>query len=204
MEKTTKSRRKNSEKKPHKTRRKLLAGGAAFTAAPILTQWGKPIINSVLLPAHAQTSGDIAEPAPAPPPPPDPAPAPPPPPPPPPPAAETFSLLVSQNTPDTPSGEYFVSVDDGTFSIVIFFDAAETDLSPRITTSTATDVGVPTNQVEQACANDGSLGPTVDAPETIQVVSYTPGVNVELQFASGGVFSLPLDNSAAAPSCPIL
>jgi len=47
----------NLNQKANKQRRKLLMGSAAAGSA--LTVWHKPIIESMLIPAHAQTSDDV-------------------------------------------------------------------------------------------------------------------------------------------------
>lgn len=49
-----------------KSRRKLLTammtGGAVAGAAGLPKKWTSPVVDSVLLPAHAQTSGDLSDP----------------------------------------------------------------------------------------------------------------------------------------------
>ena len=175
----------NKKRSREKTRRKLLLGAAAITTLPTVGIWSKPVINAVLLPAHAQTSENPT---------PDPVGM-----------VESFSFIVPVcDGPVSQGAEFFVQVDDGTFTIEIYTDSQNTDLSPRINSATATNVGTLFASVFRNCANDGSTGSPLNSDQAIMVFAYSPGVSVELQYEfESNTYVIPLNNNAVAPSCPI-
>jgi hypothetical protein len=71
MEETQKTNHELESVGRRKVVKKIVGGVTALAAYNLLpVRWGKPIIEQVFLPAHAQTSGEVVEEAPAPEPPP--------------------------------------------------------------------------------------------------------------------------------------
>ncbi len=180
----------NTMKKHKKTninrqaaRRKILVGAGVLSSLPLTAKWGKPVINSVVLPAHAQTSTTV-----------------------PPALIESFALsLAAPNGPVSQGADFFARLAGGVFTVEIYTDAQNTDLSPQILRVTIPSVGVFVSGERFGCGNDGSQTGPFPGDARIQIVAYNPGVSIELQYEfDSGTFVLLLNNSAANLSCPVL
>ena len=169
---------------PNGKRRKLIIGGMVVSASPVLSQWTKPLINSVMLPAHAQTSVED--------------------PPPPPAADEIFgtTLLLSDGIGNDTDVIFHVVASGGTFTIQVYGFNPNTDLFKGIHRATVNDIGQLTSGTWAECQNDGSEGFSFDV--SFQVISYTPGVEVVIQLVNAVSYTIPLNNAATAPTCPLV
>jgi len=137
-------------------RRKALLGISGIAACSV---WHKPIINSVVLPAHAETSPAPEDPA-------DPTP---PPPPPPPPAEDVCPMIIAGNVLFGPvSGTNVPPVCSATFEIL------SSDAATSLTIISITNGALPADTTvsiqDLGVATDGSgprvvwQGPATDAP----------------------------------------
>ena len=141
------------------TRRRALQG---ITGAAAVVVWHKPIINSIVLPSHAETS---PIPSPTPPTSPDPGPAPAPtpapvPPPPAPPTAEELCPMVVAGAPETSAVSGVGSDTDCSGFFMIFSSDPATPLTIISITPSTLPAGTTVNIVDLGTATD-SQGPLI-------------------------------------------